>query len=102
MRPLVAGLLVVLASFAGDKGAAQGPAGKNEPRDFPPGAFSDGNTYRLADLKGKVVVLHFFEPQCPVCRAAAPEKNELVKSLAGQPVKFLAIGVNINLNEAVQ
>jgi thiol-disulfide isomerase/thioredoxin len=102
MRPLVAGLLVVLASIAGDKGAAQGPADKNEPRDFPPGAFSDGNSYRLADLKGKVVVLHFFEPQCPVCRAAAPEKNELVKSMAGQPVKFLAIGVNIAPNEAVQ
>jgi hypothetical protein len=39
----------------------QGKVGETAP-DFPPGSFTDGAAYRLSDLKGKVVVLYFFEP----------------------------------------
>jgi peroxiredoxin len=31
--------------------------------EFPPGPFTDGNSYKLSDFAGKVVVLYFFEKQ---------------------------------------
>ena len=37
-----------------------------------------GGPLRLADLRGKVVLLRFFmDSQCPYCRATAPALNEL-------------------------
>ncbi len=43
-------------------------------------------------LRGKLVVLYFFEEDCPRCRAAWPEKLDLAKKYADQPVIF--VGVN--------
>jgi hypothetical protein len=40
--------------------SAQGKFGEQAP-DFPAGAFTDGNQYKLSDFQGKVVVLYFFE-----------------------------------------
>ena len=68
--------------------------------DFPPGPFSDGGQYQLSDLKGKVVVLFFFESTCPTCRTSIPERNALMKAMQGKPVVFLAVGANITLAEA--
>ena len=42
--------------------ASQGKFGEQAP-DFPPGVFTDGGKYSLSDLRGKVVVLYFFEKQ---------------------------------------
>jgi peroxiredoxin len=37
-----------------------------------------GGPLRLADLRGKVVLVRFFmEPDCPYCRGTAPSLNEL-------------------------
>ena len=52
-----AALLLCLAATAA-RGA--GRAGEEAP-DFPPGEFSDGGRYSLADLRGKAVVLYFYE-----------------------------------------
>lgn len=43
-------------------------------------------------LKGKLVVLYFFEEDCPRCREAWPDKLDLAKKYADKPVVF--IGVN--------
>jgi hypothetical protein len=56
-RLLACGLLLVAAAPA----QAQGKVGQAAP-DFPPGAFTDSGSYRLSDLRGKIVVLYFFEP----------------------------------------
>ena len=48
-------------------GQTPGNAGSQAP-EFPPGKFSDGKQYRLADLRGKVVVLFFYESKCPRCK----------------------------------
>ena len=49
-------LLCLVATVA--RGA--GKAGEEAP-DFPPGEFTDGGRYALADLRGKAVVLYFYE-----------------------------------------
>lgn len=68
--------------------------------DFPPGLFSDGARYSLADLRGKVVVLYLFEHDCPRCRGEVPVRNKLVKSFAGKPVLFIGIDPGHTITDA--
>lgn len=56
----------------------------------------DGNTYDLAALKGKVVVLNFWFIGCAPCKREMPELNELVAKYKGKDVVFLAFEVNNN------
>jgi peroxiredoxin len=68
--------------------------------DFPPGEFSDGKQYKLSDYAGKqLVVLFFYEQECPTCRRTIPERNKVVQQFEGKPVKFLAIGAGDSLEE---
>src|SRR5688500_14768563 len=68
--------------------------------DFPPGAFSDGGRYKLSDLEGKVVVLFFYEQNCPSCRASIPARNKVIDQYKDKPVKCLAIAPGDTLAEA--
>ncbi|HZE99770.1 MAG TPA: redoxin domain-containing protein [Planctomycetota bacterium] len=45
----------------------------------------------LDRLKGKVVIVFFFEEQCPRCIASIPARNQLRKNYADKPVVFIAI-----------
>jgi peroxiredoxin len=69
--------------------------------DFPPGVSTDGTSIHLSDFVGKVVVLWFFEKQCPRCIASVPEGNALVKACKDRPVKFIAISPGSTIAEAV-
>ncbi len=66
-------------------------------KTFPPappftGKTLNGQTVRLSDYSGKVVVLNFWATWCGPCRREIPELNELVKEFQGNPeVVFLAI-----------
>jgi peroxiredoxin len=80
---------------------AQGKAGEIAP-DFPAGAFNDGNRYQLSDYAGKVVVLFFYEKDCPTCRGKIPARNALVKQYEGKPVKFFAVAAGDTLQQAKQ
>jgi thiol-disulfide isomerase/thioredoxin len=52
----------------------------------------DGRTIDSADLKGKVVVLHFWFIGCPVCRAIKPKLDETqAKFASNDGVVFLAM-----------
>ena len=77
--------------------AAAQPGGGDEAPEFPVGQFSDGGSYRLSDLRGKAVVLFFYESECPKCRGSIPERNDMVKAFDGKPVKFLAVGASDSL-----
>lgn len=68
-------------------------------KDFPPGSFNDGQRYSLEDMKGKVVVLFFYEQNCPRCTGEIPNRNKVVDQFAGKPVKFFAIGAGDTLME---
>jgi len=60
MRRCLTPLLLVGTALALG-GPADGQTGSPGAPEFPPGQFSDGQTYKMSDLRGKVVVLYFYE-----------------------------------------
>jgi peroxiredoxin len=68
--------------------------------DFPAGAFADGKSYSIDELKGRLVVLYFFDGTSAFSRTAIPERNAVVKAMQGKPVKFFGIMANATLTEA--
>lgn len=51
----------------------------------------DGKTYKLADYKDKVVVLEWFNKDCPVCAQARPTMIKNSKHYADKGVVWLAV-----------
>jgi len=58
--PVVAATTLLLLCLAAPAAFGAGRAGEEAP-DFPPGEFTDGGRYSLEDMRGKAVVLHFYE-----------------------------------------
>ena len=54
----------------------------------------DGLPVRLDDLRGKVVLIHFWATWCPPCVEEAPELADLARSLSGQGFALVAISVD--------
>lgn len=52
---------------------------------------TDGKTYKLADLKDKVVVLEWINRECPVCVKQAPMMKETAAALTKKGVVWLAV-----------
>ncbi len=50
-----------------------------------------GKTWRLSELRGKVVFVNFWATWCPPCRAEMPSMQELSQSLAPDSFQMLAI-----------
>lgn len=50
-----------------------------------------GDTVRLADLRGKVVVLNFWASWCLSCGAEHATLSDMAQQYAGQPVRFLGV-----------
>lgn len=94
-RPILAALAVglLLGLAAWDTQAKQAA-------EFPPGTFSDGKNYSLEELRGRVVVLFFYEQNCPRCAGLIPERNDIVEQYVGQPVTFIAIAAGDTADEA--
>jgi len=65
----------------------------------PPFALEDlaGRTHRLADYRGKVVLVNFWATWCEPCRAEMPSLGRLHAALADRPLVVLAV----NLGEPV-
>ena len=51
----------------------------------------DGATVRLADYRGKVVLLNFWATWCEPCRDEMPSMQKLKRKLAGRPFEVLAV-----------
>ena len=54
----------------------------------------EGNSYKLEELKGKVVVLNFWFIGCAPCRVEMPGLNEMVAEYEGKDVVFLAFALD--------
>jgi len=59
----------------------------------PPLALRDlaGREHKLADYKGKVVILNFWATWCDPCREEMPSMQRLQDKLAGKPFVILAV-----------
>jgi thiol-disulfide isomerase/thioredoxin len=76
-------------------GAAGGATGLGRGALFPDLAFAtaDGRPKRLAEWRGKVVVLHFWGSWCGPCRHELPALAAQAKALAGKGVSFIPLQV---------
>jgi thiol-disulfide isomerase/thioredoxin len=87
--------LVVLAAlaFAAAAGAAELKAWTGGAT--PPLVLQDlnGRTHRLADYRGKVVLVNFWATWCEPCREEMPSIERLRQSLAGKPFEVLAVNI---------
>jgi thiol-disulfide isomerase/thioredoxin len=52
-----------------------------------------GKPLKLADFRGKVVVVDFWRTACPPCSAMLPHERELVKRMKDRPFVLLAVNV---------
>jgi thiol-disulfide isomerase/thioredoxin len=52
-----------------------------------------GREHRLADYKGKVVLVNFWATWCEPCREEMPSMKRLRASLAGRPFEVLAVNL---------
>jgi peroxiredoxin len=69
-------LILVLAFLTLSQGSGQEIIGKPAP-EWPQMRWVQGGPLRLADLRGKVVLIRFFmDARCPLCRGTAPALNE--------------------------
>lgn len=108
-RPLAWTLLALLAlavacgsqeasTPAGDQGAAAPAKGAATPAYEMAPEFSldalDGGSVRLADLRGKVVVLDFWATWCPPCEFQIPILNQVHEHQKGKPVEIIGISVD--------
>ena len=55
---------------------------------------SKGNSWSLADMKGKVIFLNFWATWCPPCRQEMPAMETLNKSMTGRPFQMITILTN--------
>ncbi len=58
-----------------------------------------GNTKRIADLRGSIVVVNFWATWCVPCRAELPMLSELTREYAGKKVRFIAVSADEARNQ---
>jgi thiol-disulfide isomerase/thioredoxin len=51
----------------------------------------DSGTFRLADFKGKVLVINLWASWCGPCRREVPEYEKVRKAYAGRDVEFIGL-----------
>jgi peroxiredoxin len=61
-----------------------------------------GRQTRLADLRGKVVLVNFWATWCPPCREEVPSMMRLNRMMAGKPFQMLAVSEDEGGKKAVE
>jgi peroxiredoxin len=84
----ILGLFLILAFSAAAFG--QQPKAKPLAETFSATAL-DGESFDLAELKGKIVVLTFWSTKCPICHSESPKLNQLAKTYQGKEIVFLGL-----------
>jgi thiol-disulfide isomerase/thioredoxin len=60
----------------------------------------DGKKVKLADLRGKVVVLDFWYRGCGWCIKAMPQMNQVAEDFTGKPVAIFGMNIDRKLEDA--
>ena len=97
---LLAGHFISQRHAAAPAGAAltsADPAGKVAP-DFELKAI-DGKSYKLADLRGKAVLLNFWATWCPPCKIEIPWFIELQRQYADQGLIVVGVAMDDDTNK---
>lgn len=96
----IVGLLVVIVTVFALWGNALLPdagSGRPLPGETAP-AFTatdiDGNEFRLADYRGKIVVVNFWATWCPQCDDELPEFEAIWRELGDQGVQFVGVAMD--------
>jgi thiol-disulfide isomerase/thioredoxin len=82
---------VFLPLAAGAQALAPWPGGATPPLAL---AALDGSRHRLADYRGRVVLVNFWATWCGPCRAEMPSIERLRRSLEHEPFAVLAVNVS--------
>jgi peroxiredoxin len=97
---LLAGHFISQRRAAAPPGAAltsADPAGRVAP-DFELKSI-DGKSYKLADLRGKAVLLNFWATWCPPCKIEIPWFIELQKQYANQGLVVVGVAMDDDTNK---
>jgi thiol-disulfide isomerase/thioredoxin len=100
-RRFLAQLAVLAAAGSGPAWAADFEVSRwpaNEPA--PPLQSTDlaGRTWRLAELRGRAVLLNFWASWCPPCRAEMPSLQDMAEIYG--PDKIVALSINFKESRA--
>jgi peroxiredoxin len=95
-------LLSTLLLAAVGRAAAQQPLKPWAGVVTPPLELADleGKTHRLADYRGRAVLLNFWATWCAPCREEMPSIERLRAQLAGRPFAVLAVNVGESAEKA--
>lgn len=77
---------------------AQAPAQPVSPPQIE-GKTIDGAPFKLASLKGKVVLVMFWSTGCAVCRDKMPELRNNYEGWAGKPFELVAVNTDTRMQD---
>ncbi len=87
---LLLGWAVFRLGTASDQELGRYPVNVRPAPDFEVDLY-DGNTFRMADQRGKWVLVHFWASWCPSCRKEAPDMQQAWLRWKDRNVVFLGI-----------
>ena len=79
---------------ASNNTAATGAATNYQPAPDVEFQTLDGKPFRLADLRGRVVLLNFWATWCQPCRAEIPEFNAMQRELKSQGLEVVGVSTS--------
>jgi peroxiredoxin len=62
----------------------------------------DGQKYKLADYKGKIVIINFWAVWCPPCKVEIPDLIEMYNTYKDQGLMVFGIAIDSGKDEKIQ